>query len=61
MHGEHSEQSIIVNAYLSCGRARTHDLRVGSHAPYLIVDIQVEVFNVKDLLGTRTKVFFKHW
>ena len=35
MHGKHSEQSIIVNAYLSCGRARTHDLRVGSHAPYL--------------------------
>ena len=29
MHGEHSEQSIIVNAYLSCGRARTHDFRVG--------------------------------
>ena len=27
MHGEHSEQSIIVNAYLSCGRARTHDLQ----------------------------------
>ena len=39
MHGEHSEQSIIVNAYLSCGRARTHDLRVGSHAPYPIVDL----------------------
>ena len=28
MHGEHSEQSIIVNAYLSYCRARTHDLRV---------------------------------
>ena len=38
MHGEHSEQSIIVNAYLPCGRARTHDLRVGSHAPYPIAD-----------------------
>ena len=32
MHGEHSEQSIIVNAYLSYCRARTHDLRVGSQA-----------------------------
>ena len=57
MHGEHSEQSIIVNAYLSCGRARTHDLRDGSHAP----DPIVEVFNVIDLLGTKTKLFFKHW
>ena len=38
MHGEHSEQSIIVNVYLSCGRARTHDLRGGSHVPYPIID-----------------------
>ena len=26
------------NAYLSCGRARTHDLQVGNHVPYPIVD-----------------------
>ena len=48
MHGEHSLQYIIVNVYLSCGRARTHDHRVGSHAPFPIA------FNVTDPLSTKT-------
>ena len=43
MHGEHSEQSIIVNAYLSCGRARTHDLQVGSHVPYPTIGNSIAV------------------